>query len=219
MRRKRRYRHKKGFYEFCMKRPMDILGSLAAMILLSPLFLIVAFLVRLKLGNPVIFSQRRPGINGTIFTLYKFRTMTEERDEMGKLLPDEKRMTSFGKWLRSTSLDELPEFYNVLKGDMSLVGPRPLLMKYLTLYNKHQMRRHEVRPGFTGYAQVNGRNHLSWEEKFDLDVYYVDHITFRGDVKILLKTVKTVLLRKGINSIGLDTVTPFLGRKKVREQS
>lgn len=121
--------------------------------------------------------------------------------------------------MRSTSLDELPEFYNVLKGDMSLVGPRPLLMKYLTLYNKHQMRRHEVRPGFTGYAQVNGRNHLSWEEKFDLDVSYVDHITFRGDMKILLKTVKTVFLRKGINSIGLDTVTPFLGGKKVREQS
>lgn len=214
---KRSYGHRKGFYEFCVKRPMDILGAFLALILLSPLYLLVAFLVWIKLGSPIIFSQRRPGINGTIFTLYKFRTMTDERDEQGSLLSDEKRMTPFGKWLRSTSLDELPEFYNVLRGDMSLVGPRPLLMKYLTLYNKHQMRRHEVRPGFTGFAQVNGRNRLSWEEKFDMDVHYVDHITFKEDMKILVKTIKTVLSRKGINSIGSSTVTPFLGNKEVRE--
>jgi len=172
---------------------------------------ITALLVRSKLGSPIIFKQERPGLNGKIFTLYKFRTMTDKKDENGELLPDEERLTHFGKFLRSTSLDELPELVNMLKGDMSVVGPRPLLVKYLPLYNEHQARRHEVRPGFTGYAQVHGRNSITWEEKFDKDVYYVDHITLLGDWKIIFQTVKTVLKREGISSGSSETMEIFTG--------
>ena len=180
--------HKKGFYEKYIKRPQDFLCALLACIVLSPVLLVVAILVRVKLGTPVMFSQERPGLNGEIFKLYKFRTMTSETDENGNLLPDEQRLTAFGKKLRATSLDELPELGCILTGKMSVVGPRPLLVKYLPLYNEHQARRHEVRPGFTGYAQANGRNALSWEQKFDMDVEYVDHVTFRGDWKIIFQT-------------------------------
>ena len=174
----------KGIYRKYLKRPLDFLLSLLAIIILSPLFLLIAILVKINLGSPVIFKQERPGLNEKIFVMYKFRTMTDEKDENGRLLPDEVRLTKFGKFLRSTSLDELPELLNILKGDMSFVGPRPLLVEYLPLYNEHQKRRHEVRPGLTGLAQVNGRNAISWEEKFNYDVEYVDSITFIGDLKI-----------------------------------
>lgn len=203
--------HKPGFYERYIKRPQDFLCSLIAIIVLSPVMLITAILVRIKLGSPVIFKQERPGKNGKIFRLYKFRSMTDQKDEKGNLLPDEVRLTKFGRLLRSTSLDELPELVNILKGDMAVVGPRPLLVRYLPLYNDHQARRHEVRPGFTGYAQVHGRNAISWEEKFDLDVYYVDHITFLGDWKIIFQTVGTVLKRDGISSQTSATMEEFLG--------
>lgn len=203
--------HKKGFYEQFIKRPQDFLCSLLAIIVLSPVMLITAILVRTKLGSPVIFKQERPGLNGKIFKLYKFRSMTDARDEDGNLLPDEERLTHFGKVLRSTSLDELPELFNILKGDMAVVGPRPLLVKYLSRYNEHQARRHEVRPGFTGYAQVNGRNALTWEEKFDEDIYYVDHISFLMDWKIIFKTVVTVLKREGISSQTSSTMEEFFG--------
>ena len=182
-------------YRKYIKRLLDFILSLFAIIILSPVLLIVALLVRIKLGSPVIFKQKRPGLNEKIFTLYKFRTMTDAKDEQGNLLPDEIRLTKFGKLLRSTSLDELPELFNTLKGDMSIVGPRPLLVRYLPLYNEHQKHRHDVRPGFTGYAQCNGRNAISWEEKFDLDVYYTKNLTFFMDIKIIIKTVKVVLYR------------------------
>lgn len=181
----------------------------------KPSFFIVSILVRKRLGKPIIFKQKRPGKNEKIFEMYKFRTMTDKKDVKGNLLPDEKRLTAFGKKLRSTSLDELPELINILKGDMSIVGPRPLLVKYLPLYNKRQKRRHEVRPGFTGLAQVNGRNSISWEEKFEWDVKYVEHITFMGDLKIILKTVLTVLRHEGINSETSVTMEEFLGEKKI----
>ena len=203
--------HKKGFYERYVKRPQDFLCALAAIIVLSPVMLITAVLVRTKLGSPVIFKQERPGLNGKVFTLYKFRTMTDKKDENGNLLPDDVRLTSFGKKLRSTSLDELPELFNILNGDMSVVGPRPLLVRYLPRYNAHQARRHEVRPGFTGLAQVNGRNAISWEDKFNWDVKYVDNITFLGDWKIIFKTVSTVLKREGINSETSATMEEFMG--------
>ena len=203
--------HKQGFYERYIKLPHDFLCALLALIVLSPVIGIIAALVRLKLGSPVLFEQPRPGKNERIFTLYKFRTMTNQRDEKGNFLPDEVRLTRFGKLLRSTSLDELPELINILKGDMSVVGPRPLLVSYLSRYNAHQARRHEVRPGFTGYAQVHGRNAISWEEKFELDVRYVDHITFLGDWKIIFQTVKTVLLKEGISSNGSVTMEEFVG--------
>ncbi len=206
--------HKKGFYEKYIKRPQDFICALLACIVLSPVLLIVAILVRVKLGTPVMFSQERPGLNGEIFKLYKFRTMTSETDECGNLLPDEQRLTSFGKKLRATSLDELPELGCILTGKMSVVGPRPLLVKYLPLYNEHQARRHEVRPGFTGYAQANGRNALSWEQKFDMDVEYVDHITFLGDWKIIFQTVKTVISREGISSGSSETMEDFEGTKE-----
>lgn len=205
---------KGGIYKRFIKRPMDFILSLIAIIVLSPVFLIVALLVKIKLGSPVIFKQQRPGLNEKIFTMYKFRTMTDERDENGELLPDSVRLTKFGKFLRSTSLDELPELFNILKGDMSIVGPRPLLVQYLPLYNDHQKRRHEVRPGLTGLAQVNGRNAISWEEKFDLDVQYVDHISFIGDWKIIFLTIKKVFIREGINSETAATMEPFTGNKK-----
>lgn len=203
--------HKQGFYEKYIKRPQDFLCALLAIVVLSPVMLITAPLVRVKLGSPVVFKQPRPGKNGKIFQLYKFRTMTNARNEKGELLPDEVRLTKFGRLLRSTSLDELPELVNILKGEMSVVGPRPLLVRYLDRYNPHQARRHEVRPGFTGYAQVHGRNAISWEEKFDLDVEYVDHITFLGDWKIIFQTVKIVIRKEGISSDTSATMEEFMG--------
>lgn len=200
-------------YRLFFKRFLDFILSLLAVIVLSPIYIIVAFLVKIKLGSPIIFTQERPGKNGKIFKMYKFRSMTSETDENGNLLPDEQRLTSFGKLLRSTSLDELPELLNILKGDMSIVGPRPLLVKYLPLYNEHQKHRHDVRPGFTGWAQCNGRNAISWEEKFDLDVYYTKHVSFLLDVKIIFKTIKTVLCREGISSETSVTMEEFRGTK------
>lgn len=191
-------------YKHFIKRFLDVVLSGLALIVLSPVYLIVSILVRNKLGSPVIFSQERPGKidpktgKEKIFTLYKFRSMTDARDGNGNLLPAKDRLTHFGKKLRSTSLDELPELVNILKGDMSIVGPRPLLVKYLPLYNEHQRRRHLVRPGLTGYAQANGRNSLSWEQKFEMDVEYVDKMSFGMDVKIIFQTVKAVLKREGI---------------------
>lgn len=205
-------KHKaRGFYEKYAKRPLDILCALAAIIVFCWLYLLVAILVRCKLGSPIIFKQERPGKEGKIFKLYKFRTMTDEEDENDQLLPDNVRLTKFGKFLRSTSLDELPEAFNILKGDMSVIGPRPLLVEYLPLYNEKQSRRHEVRPGLSGYAQVHGRNAVSWNEKFDLDVEYVDNITFLGDVKIIVTTVLKAIKREGISSETSVTVEPFRG--------
>ncbi|MEJ8758827.1 sugar transferase [Enterocloster sp. HCN-30185] len=208
-------KRKKSFYERYIKRPQDFCCALAAIIVLSPVMAVTAVLVRIKLGSPVIFKQERPGLHGKIFTLYKFRSMTDAKDKDGNLLPDDVRLTKFGKMLRSTSLDELPELINMLKGDMAVVGPRPLLVRYLPLYNEHQARRHEVRPGFTGYAQVNGRNAITWEEKFEKDVYYVDHITFLGDWKIIFQTLKTVIKREGISSSSSVTMEEFKGSKMI----
>lgn len=205
---------KGGFYRRFVKRPLDFTLSLLAIIVLSPILLVVAILVRLNLGSPVLFKQERPGLNGKIFTMYKFRTMTDERDENGNLLPNEKRHTRFGKLLRSTSLDELPELFNIIKGDMSIIGPRPLLVEYLPLYNTRQNRRHEVRPGLTGLAQAKGRNALSWEEKFELDVNYVENVSFTNDVKIILLTIKSVFKREGINFDSDVKETKFKGTKK-----
>lgn len=203
-----------GLYERFFKRALDIFCSLMALLVFWWLYVIVAILVRVKLGSPVLFTQDRPGKDEKIFKLYKFRTMTDARDENGNLLPDDVRLTKFGKLLRSTSLDELPEVFNILKGDMSIVGPRPLLVKYLPLYNEEQKRRHEVRPGLSGYAQVNGRNSVSWEEKFRMDVEYVDHVTFMGDVKIILGTVlKAFVKREGINSETAATMEEFKGTR------
>ena len=201
----------KGFYERYIKRLQAIVLSLIAIIILSPILLITYLLVRVKFGKPTIFIQKRVGKDGKVFDLYKFRTMTNQRDEDGKLLPDDQRLTSFGKKLRSTSLDELPELFNVLKGDMALIGPRPLLVKYLPLYNDEQARRHEVRPGLTGYAQVNGRNTITWEDRFKLDVEYVDNVTFLNDWKIIFKTIKTVFKREGISEKGSATMDEFKG--------
>lgn len=205
----------RGLYAKYLKRLLDILCGVAAIVVFGWLYLIVAILVKIKLGSPVIFAQNRPGKDGKIFKLYKFRTMTDEKDENGNLLPDMIRLTKFGKFLRNSSLDELPEVINILKGEMSVVGPRPLLVKYLPLYNEHQCRRHEVRPGMTGYAQAHGRNSMSWEEKFDMDVYYVDHMSFRGDVKIIIDTVLSVVKHEGIDSQESSTVTmeEFKGTK------
>jgi len=190
---------------------MDILLALLAVIVLSPILALIALLIRIKLGKPVILKQQRPGLRGKIFTMYKFRTMTEEKDIDGNLLPDEKRLTHFGSLLRSSSLDELSELFNIIRGDMSVVGPRPLLIQYLPLYNKHQRRRHEVRPGLSGLAQVNGRNAISWEQKFDLDVQYTDEISFWGDCKIIWQTIKKVFMREAVNFDTAATMEPFTG--------
>ena len=202
---------KNRIYQKYIKRILDFVLSFTAFVVLSPVLLVTAALVRVKLGKPVIFRQERPGKDEKIFKLYKFRTMTDERDENGQLLPDDVRLTKFGKTLRSTSLDELPELWNIVKGDMSIVGPRPLLVRYLPLYNETQKHRHDVRPGFTGLAPVHGRNSISWEEKFDWDIRYVNHVTFFTDVKIILDTVRTVLKREGISSDTSVTMEEFRG--------
>lgn len=203
--------HKAGFYEKYIKRMLDILLSGIALIVLSPVLLITAVWVRVKLGSPMIFCQERPGKDEVIFKLHKFRTMTDARDESGELLPDEDRLTAFGKSLRSTSLDELPELLDIFRGKMSIVGPRPLLVKYLPLYSDEQHHRHDVRPGLTGWAQVHGRNLTSWEERFRYDVDYVEHINFAMDVKIVLMTVRCVLVREGINAADSATMEEFHG--------
>ncbi len=208
---------KRTFYDKYIKRIIDFLLSLIGIIILSPVLLIVAIMVRTKLGSPILFTQERPGLNGRIFKMYKFRTMTNETDENGELLPDEIRLTKFGKFLRSSSLDELPEMFNILKGDMSIVGPRPLLVKYLPLYSERQAHRHDVRPGLTGYAQVNGRNAISWEEKFELDIFYVNNSSFMVDVMIFFKTIKKVFDREGISSDTSVTMEEFKGSKEAEE--
>ena len=198
-------------YRKYFKRVFDFVCSLLALIVLSPVLLITALLVRVKLGTPVIFKQKRPGLNEKIFTLYKFRTMTDQKDEQGNLLPDEVRLTKFGKMLRSTSLDELPELWNILKGDMSVVGPRPLLVEYLPLYNEKQRRRHSVKPGLTGLAQINGRNLITWEQRFAYDIKYVDLISFSSDFKIIFKTFFKTITRQGISSETNATMEDFRG--------
>lgn len=207
-------KHKQGIYEKYVKRMLDIVLSLAFILLFWWVYVIIALLVRVKLGSPVLFRQQRPGKDGKVFDMIKYRTMTDQRDEKGELLPDEMRLTKFGKLLRATSLDELPEIFLILKGGLSIIGPRPLLVSYLPLYNEHQKRRHEVKPGLTGYAQVNGRNAISWEEKFDLDVWYVDHVSFVTDIKILFKTVQVVFKRSGISSGTSETMEAFVGSKE-----
>ena len=196
-----------------LKRAFDIAASTSALIVLSPVLAITAYKVKKELGSPVLFRQTRPGLHGKPFEMIKFRTMKDATDKAGNALPDSERLTEFGKKLRASSLDELPELWNVLKGDMSLVGPRPLLMEYLPLYNAEQAKRHNVRPGVTGYAQVNGRNSLSWEDKFKLDTWYVEHQSLWLDMKILLKTVKKVIIKDGISAEGEATMTKFTGTK------
>ena len=203
--------HQAGLYEAYVKRLLDLVLSAVALLLLSPVMLVVAVLVRCHLGAPVIFCQERPGKDEEIFKLYKFRSMTDACDAYGELLPDELRLTRFGRFLRSTSLDELPELWNIFKGDMSIVGPRPLLVKYLPLYNEEQRHRHDVTPGLTGWAQVHGRNLCSWEEKFDYDIWYVDHVSFILDLQIIFLTVKAVLKREGISSETSETMEDFTG--------
>lgn len=200
-----------GVYEKYIKRPLDAFLSTGALIVLSPVLLVVGILVKLKLGSPVIFTQERPGKDEKIFKLYKFRTMTNERDENGNLLPDEDRLTSFGKWLRGSSLDELPELVNIIKGDMAVVGPRPLLVEYLDRYSEEQRHRHDVRPGLTGYAQVNGRNSLSWEDKFEMDVLYTKNIGIISDASIIIDTVKIIISKRGVSSKTSETMEAFLG--------
>lgn len=197
-----------------MKRAFDLIVSVTVLLLTLPLTGIIAIIVMLKMGRPVLFKQRRPGLYGQPFILYKFRTMTDEKDEHGQLLSDTERLTSFGIFMRSLSLDELPQLINVIKGDLSLVGPRPLLMDYLVLYNEKQKKRHTVKPGITGWAQVNGRNSLTWEEKFDMDVWYAENRTFLTDLKIIFMTVKKVIEREGITEEGESTATAFQGNDK-----
>ena len=204
-------KRRRGIYERFIKRALDMILSGIAIIILSPILLIVAILVKTKLGSPVIFKQERPGLNEKIFKMYKFRSMTDAKDENGELLPDEERLTSFGKKLRSTSLDELPELFNIFKGDMSIVGPRPLMVSYLPLYNEFQKHRHDVRPGLTGLAQISGRNLLSWKERFEKDISYVENISFTLDMKIIFNTVKSVIKRDGISSNTSETMEDFMG--------
>lgn len=208
---------KRTFYDKYIKRIIDFILSLCGIIALSPVLLIVSFWVRVKLGSPILFKQERPGLNGKIFMMYKFRTMTDEKDENGELLDDEIRLTKFGKILRSTSLDELPEMFNILKGDMSIIGPRPLLVKYLPLYNERQAHRHDVKPGLTGYAQVNGRNAISWEEKFELDIFYVNNSSLFMDIFIFFKTIKKVFVKEGIDSGTSVTMEEFQGSREAEE--
>ena len=203
-----------GIYEKYIKRPLDAFLATGALIVFSPLLAVIALLVRIKLGSPVIFKQERPGRDEKIFQLLKFRSMTDERDENGELLPDELRLTAFSKAFRATSCDELPSLINIVKGDMAVVGPRPLLVEYLPRYNERQHHRHDVRPGLTGLAQVSGRNSISWEEKFEDDLRYVDGVSFLTDAKIVLKTVRAVLLKEGINSDTSSTMEPFMGNQK-----
>ena len=205
-------------YDRLIKRIIDICLSGIALLVLSPVYLILAILVRVRLGSPVLFSQERPGKHEKIFRMYKFRSMTDVRDADGNLLPDEERLTRFGAMLRATSLDELPELWNIFKGDMSIVGPRPLLVKYLPRYNERQRRRHEVRPGLTGWAQVNGRNAISWEQKFEYDVEYVEQESFLLDIKILFMTVGKVLHRSGISQEGSATMEEFMGSEEATGQ-
>ncbi len=199
-----------GFYEEFVKRPLDCLLAAFALLVLSPILLLTALLVRVKLGSPVLFSQERPGKDEKIFRLYKFRTMTDQKDAAGNLLPDDVRLTSFGRKLRATSLDELPELINIIKGDMAVVGPRPLLVKYLPWYTEEQRKRHWVRPGLTGYAQAHGRNSVNWDDKFAMDAAYVEEISFQKDLKIILDTVKTVLQQEGIHSAGSVTMESYI---------
>lgn len=198
-------------YRACGKRAIDVIAALAGLVILSPVLLVTAVCVAVILGGPVLFRQERPGLGGRPFRILKFRTMSDRRGPDGALLADEERLGGFGKFLRSASLDELPALWNVLKGDMSLVGPRPLLMEYLPLYDERQVRRHEVRPGVTGWAQVNGRNALTWEEKFELDVWYVDNVSLSLDLKILWATIRAVVLRSGISADGHATMPRFKG--------
>lgn len=207
--------HKAGFYEKYIKRMLDIVLSGTALVILSPVLLITAVLVRIKLGSPVIFTQERPGKDEKVFKLHKFRSMSDARDENGNLLPDGQRLTTFGKKLRSLSIDELPELWDIFRGKMSIVGPRPLLVKYLPLYNAEQRHRHDVRPGLTGWAQVHGRNLTSWEERFEYDVEYVKNISFALDVKIILMTVRCVFAREGINAEGSATMEDFIGDAEI----
>jgi len=200
-----------GFYVRYGKRILDLALAVPLLVLLLPALALVALLVRIKLGSPVLFRQQRPGLHGKPFTLFKFRTMTDARDVQGRLLPDAERLTRLGRFLRGTSLDELPELFNVLKGDMSLVGPRPLLMQYLDRYTPEQMRRHEVKPGITGWAQVNGRNAITWEQKFALDVWYVDHSSLWLDLKIIVLTAWKILTREGVSQPGQATMEEFMG--------
>ena len=200
-----------GPYEKYIKRPLDAFLATGALIVFSPILLVTAILVRVKLGSPVLFCQERPGKDEKIFKLYKFRTMTDERDENGELLPDEVRLTKFGKFLRSASLDELPELLNIIKGDMSVVGPRPLLVRYIDRYNEEQHHRHDVRPGLSGYAQAHGRNAVSWEDKFAMDVWYTRHVSFVTDVKIIRDTIMAVLKHDGISSETSATMEEFMG--------
>lgn len=195
---------KSQIYKKYIKRPMDFILSLLAIIVLSPILLVIAILVRIKLGNPILFKQRRPGLNERIFTIYKFRTMTDKKDENGNLLPDDIRLTKFGKFLRSTSLDELPELFNILKGDMSIVGPRPLLIEYLPHYTEAEKQRHTVRPGLTGLAQINGRNSLNWNDRLNYDVYYVNNISFANDIAIFFNTIKKVIAKADVNVCTLE---------------
>lgn len=200
---------RKGIYIRFLKRPMDFILSLIAIIVLSPVLIIVAIIVRLKLGSPVLFKQRRPGLNEKIFTMYKFRTMTDEKDENGELLPDSIRLTRFGRILRTTSLDELPELLNILKGDMSIVGPRPLAVQYLPYYTAEERVRHSVRPGLSGLAQINGRNTATWEHRFNYDIKYIKEMSFWGDIKIILKTLQKSIQRSDIGERGVDAPMDF----------
>lgn len=208
-----------GPYERYFKRPLDIICGLLAVIVFSWLYIIIAVLVRIKLGSPVLFRQKRPGKDGKIFEMYKFRSMSDAKDKNGKLLPDSERLTKFGRILRSTSLDELPEAFNIIKGDMSVIGPRPLVVQYLPFYTEAENHRHDVRPGLSGLAQVNGRNSVNWEEKFAYDVKYVNKITFLGDLKIIFLSVKTALVRESIGERGVDAPMDFDEyRRKQREE-
>lgn len=209
----RHYKHKPyGIYEACMKRILDFICAMLVLLVFWPGYIVIAILVKIKLGSPVLFCQERPGKDEKIFRLYKFRTMTDERDKNGELLPDDMRMTPFGSWLRRSSLDEIPEVFNIVKGDMSLIGPRPLLKQYIPLYSEEQRHRHDVRPGLSGYAQINGRNSISWTQRFKYDVEYVNRITFWGDLKILFQTIeKAFIKREGISSKTCETMEDFDG--------